>query len=155
MFVSCSRAEDVVAIEYAWLSCCLISMFSLESGSVNSKTSKFFNYTFPNVLDLYLVSHRSFSFWKDWLSAWIPGQRKALSPRTRFNLLGSQIDHTFEGMDGGIGSHDICNFPQAMTVGFNWLFSQLSVSTDRMPSMIHWCLQAVVAAGTFPRLAFL
>ncbi|XP_031260938.1 5'-adenylylsulfate reductase 3, chloroplastic-like [Pistacia vera] len=147
-----SRTEDVALIEYSWLSCCLISMFSLETGRVKPETFRFSYYTFPNALEFFLVKNCLFSFWKDCLSSWTACQRKVLSPGTRADILVGQIDHSFEGMDGGIGSqcHDIWNSLQAMNVGVNSLHFQLFVFTDRKPCMIYWCLQAGVAAGTFP-----
>ncbi|KAJ0112619.1 hypothetical protein Patl1_02003 [Pistacia atlantica] len=122
MFVSCSRTEDVALIEYAWLSCCLISMFSLETGRVKPETFRFSYYTFPNALELFLVKNCLFSFWKDWLSSWTTCQRKVLSPGTTADILVGQIDHSFEGMDGGIGSqcHDIWNSLQAMNGSCCW-----------------------------------
>ncbi|XP_043692706.1 5'-adenylylsulfate reductase 1, chloroplastic-like [Telopea speciosissima] len=77
--------------------------------------------------------------------AWITGQRKDQSPGTRSEIPVVQVDPSFEGMDGGMGSlvkwnplanvngHDIWNFLRAMNVPVNALHSQGYVSIGCEP----------------------
>ena len=79
------------------------------------------------------------------LRAWITGQRKDQSPGTRAEIPVVQIDPSFEGLDGGIGSlikwnpvanvegRDIWNFLRAMDVPVNSLHSQGYVSIGCEP----------------------
>uniref|UniRef100_A0A5B7AKS5 Adenosine 5'-phosphosulfate reductase n=1 Tax=Davidia involucrata TaxID=16924 RepID=A0A5B7AKS5_DAVIN len=79
------------------------------------------------------------------LRAWITGQRKDQSPGTRAEIPVVQVDPSFEGMDGGIGSlvkwnpvanverRDIWNFLQAMNVPVNSLHSQGYISIGCEP----------------------
>ncbi|KAM1996965.1 hypothetical protein ACFX15_029852 [Malus domestica] len=79
------------------------------------------------------------------LRAWITGQRKDQSPGTRAEIPVVQVDPSFEGIDGGIGSlvkwnpvanvegHDIWNFLQVMNVPVNPLHSQGYISIGCEP----------------------
>ncbi|PON51471.1 Thioredoxin-independent 5'-adenylylsulfate reductase [Parasponia andersonii] len=79
------------------------------------------------------------------LRAWITGQRKDQSPGTRAEIPVVQVDPSFEGMDGGIGSlvkwnpaanvegQDIWSFLRAMDVPVNSLHSQGYVSIGCEP----------------------
>ncbi|OAY67213.1 probable 5'-adenylylsulfate reductase 1, chloroplastic [Ananas comosus] len=79
------------------------------------------------------------------LKAWITGQRKDQSPGTRAHIPVVQVDPSFEGMDGGIGSlvkwnpvanvegKDIWNFLRTMEVPVNSLHSQGYVSIGCEP----------------------
>ncbi|XP_042478941.1 5'-adenylylsulfate reductase 1, chloroplastic-like isoform X1 [Macadamia integrifolia] len=79
------------------------------------------------------------------LRAWITGQRKDQSPGTRSEIPVVQVDPSFEGMDGRMGSlvkwnplanvsgNDIWNFVRAMNVPFNTLHSQGYVSIGCEP----------------------
>ncbi|XP_058094963.1 5'-adenylylsulfate reductase 1, chloroplastic-like isoform X2 [Magnolia sinica] len=79
------------------------------------------------------------------LRAWITGQRKDQSPGTRAEIPVVQVDPSFEGMDGGIGSlvkwnpvanvdgGDIWNFLRTMDVPVNSLHSQGYVSIGCEP----------------------
>lgn len=79
------------------------------------------------------------------LRAWITGQRKDQSPGTRAEIPVVQVDPTFEGVDGGIGSlvkwnpvanmegQDIWSFLQALNVPVNSLHSQGYVSIGCEP----------------------
>ncbi|XAR65658.1 Adenylyl-sulfate reductase (thioredoxin) [Bertholletia excelsa] len=79
------------------------------------------------------------------LRAWITGQRKDQSPGTRSEIPVVQVDPSFEGLDGGIGSlvkwnpvasvrgHDIWKFLRAMNVPLNSLHSQGYVSIGCEP----------------------
>ncbi|GMY31220.1 5'-adenylylsulfate reductase 3, chloroplastic-like isoform X1 [Fagus crenata] len=79
------------------------------------------------------------------LRAWITGQRKDQSPGTRAEIPVVQVDPSFEGMDGGVGSlvkwnpvanidgRDIWNFLRAMNVPVNSLHSQGYVSIGCEP----------------------
>ncbi|GAV72905.1 Thioredoxin domain-containing protein/PAPS_reduct domain-containing protein [Cephalotus follicularis] len=79
------------------------------------------------------------------LRAWITGQRKDQSPGTRAEIPVVQVDPSFEGMDGGIGSlvkwnpfanvegQTIWNFLLAMNVPVNSLHSQGYVSIGCEP----------------------
>lgn len=70
------------------------------------------------------------------LRAWITGQRKDQSPGTRAEIPVVQVDPSFEGLDGGVGSlvkwnpvanvdgRDIWNFLRTMDVPVNSLHSQ-------------------------------
>lgn len=74
------------------------------------------------------------------LHAWITGQRKDQSPGTRSEITIVQMDPSFEGLDGGVGSlvkwnpvanvdgNDIWNFLRAMNVPVSSLHSQGYVS---------------------------
>ncbi|TMW93795.1 hypothetical protein EJD97_011143 [Solanum chilense] len=85
------------------------------------------------------------------LRAWITGQRKDQSPGTRSEIPIVQIDPSFEGLDGGVGSlvkwnpvanvdgNDIWNFLRAMNVPVNSLHSQGYVSIGCEP-----CTRAVL-----------
>lgn len=85
------------------------------------------------------------------LRAWITGQRKDQSPGTRSEIPIVQIDPSFEGLDGGVGSlvkwnpvanvdgSDIWNFLRAMNVPVNSLHSQGYVSIGCEP-----CTRAVL-----------
>ncbi|KAJ4976373.1 hypothetical protein NE237_001479 [Protea cynaroides] len=79
------------------------------------------------------------------LRAWITGQRKDQSPGTRAEIPVVQVDPSFEGMDGGVGSlvkwnpladvksNDIWNFLRAMNVPINTLHLQGYVSIGCEP----------------------
>ncbi|XP_020092620.1 probable 5'-adenylylsulfate reductase 1, chloroplastic isoform X2 [Ananas comosus] len=79
------------------------------------------------------------------LRAWITGQRKDQSPGTRAHIPLVQVDPSFEGMGGGIGSlikwnplatvegKDIWNFIRTMGVPVNLLHSQGYVSIGCEP----------------------
>ncbi|XP_077243677.1 5'-adenylylsulfate reductase 2, chloroplastic-like [Tasmannia lanceolata] len=79
------------------------------------------------------------------LRAWITGQRKDQSPGTRAHIPVVQVDPSFEGVDGGIGSLvkwnpvanvegvDIWNFLRTMNVPVNSLHSQGYVSIGCEP----------------------
>lgn len=79
------------------------------------------------------------------LCAWITGQRKDQSPGTRAEIPVVQVDPTFEGVDGGIGSlvkwnpvanmegQDIWTFLRALNVPVNSLHSQGYVSIGCEP----------------------
>ncbi|KAF5960563.1 hypothetical protein HYC85_001772 [Camellia sinensis] len=79
------------------------------------------------------------------LRAWITGQRKDQSPGTRSEIPVVQVDPSFEGMEGGIGSlvkwnpmanvegHDVWNFLRAMNVPVNSLHSQGYISIGCEP----------------------
>ncbi|MCD7451036.1 aspartic proteinase precursor [Datura stramonium] len=79
------------------------------------------------------------------LRAWITGQRKDQSPGTRSEIPIVQVDPSFEGLDGGVGSlvkwnpvanvdgSDIWNFLRAMNVPVNTLHSQGYVSIGCEP----------------------
>ncbi|XP_059444364.1 5'-adenylylsulfate reductase 3, chloroplastic-like isoform X2 [Corylus avellana] len=79
------------------------------------------------------------------LRAWITGQRKDQSPGTRAEIPVVQVDPSFEGMDGGVGSlvkwnpvanvegRDIWNFLQAMNVPVNSLHLQGYISIGCEP----------------------
>ncbi|KAF8409580.1 hypothetical protein HHK36_005657 [Tetracentron sinense] len=79
------------------------------------------------------------------LRAWITGQRKDQSPGTRAEIPVVQIDPSFEGMEGGVGSlikwnpvanvegRDIWNFLRAMNVPVNSLHSKGYVSIGCEP----------------------
>nr|XP_023902340.1 5'-adenylylsulfate reductase 3, chloroplastic-like isoform X1 [Quercus suber]POE48196.1 5'-adenylylsulfate reductase 3, chloroplastic [Quercus suber] len=79
------------------------------------------------------------------LRAWITGQRKDQSPGTRAEIPVVQVDPSFEGMDGGVGSltkwnpvanvegQDIWNFLRAMNVPVNSLHSQGYISIGCEP----------------------
>ncbi|KAB1215181.1 5'-adenylylsulfate reductase 3, chloroplastic [Morella rubra] len=79
------------------------------------------------------------------LRAWITGQRKDQSPGTRAEIPVVQVDPSFEGMNGGVGSlvkwnpvanvegRDIWNFLQAMNVPVNSLHSQGYISIGCEP----------------------
>ncbi|XP_008226874.1 PREDICTED: 5'-adenylylsulfate reductase 3, chloroplastic-like [Prunus mume] len=79
------------------------------------------------------------------LRAWITGQRKDQSPGTRAEIPVVQVDPSFEGIDGGIGSlvkwnpvanvegPDIWNFLQVMNVPVNPLHSQGYISIGCEP----------------------
>ncbi|OVA07814.1 Phosphoadenosine phosphosulfate reductase [Macleaya cordata] len=79
------------------------------------------------------------------LRAWITGQRKDQSPGTRAEIPVVQVDPSFEGLDGGVGSlikwnpvanvngGDIWNFLRAMNVPVNSLHSQGYVSIGCEP----------------------
>ncbi|XP_038981986.1 5'-adenylylsulfate reductase 3, chloroplastic-like [Phoenix dactylifera] len=79
------------------------------------------------------------------LRAWVTGQRKDQSPGTRAHIPVVQVDPSFEGMDGGIGSlikwnpvsnvegKDIWNFLRTMDVPVNSLHSQGYVSIGCEP----------------------
>ncbi|XP_042519059.1 5'-adenylylsulfate reductase 1, chloroplastic-like [Macadamia integrifolia] len=79
------------------------------------------------------------------LRAWITGQRKDQSPGTRSEIPVVQVDPSFEGLDGGVGSLvkwnpfanvngiDIWNFLRAMNVPVNSLHAQGYVSIGCEP----------------------
>lgn len=79
------------------------------------------------------------------LRAWITGQRKDQSPGTRAEIPVVQVDPSFEGLDGGMGSlvkwnpvanvpgGDIWNFLRAMNVPVNSLHSKGYVSIGCEP----------------------
>ncbi|KAI3973139.1 hypothetical protein MKW92_004989 [Papaver armeniacum] len=79
------------------------------------------------------------------LRAWITGQRKDQSPGTRAEIPVVQVDPTFEGLEGGVGSlikwnpvanvngGDIWNFLRAMNVPVNALHLQGYVSIGCEP----------------------
>nr|DAD23391.1 TPA_asm: hypothetical protein HUJ06_024854 [Nelumbo nucifera] len=79
------------------------------------------------------------------LRAWITGQRKDQSPGTRAEIPVVQVDPSFEGMDGGVGSlikwnpvanvdgRDIWNFLRTMNVPVNSLHSQGYISIGCEP----------------------
>uniref|UniRef100_A0A5B7AMW1 adenylyl-sulfate reductase (glutathione) n=1 Tax=Davidia involucrata TaxID=16924 RepID=A0A5B7AMW1_DAVIN len=79
------------------------------------------------------------------LRAWITGQRKDQSPGTRAEIPVVQVDPSFEGMDGGIGSlvkwnpvanvegQDIWNLLRAMNVPVNSLHSRGYISIGCEP----------------------
>ncbi|KAI3928565.1 hypothetical protein MKW98_024166 [Papaver atlanticum] len=79
------------------------------------------------------------------LRAWITGQRKDQSPGTRAEIPVVQVDPTFEGLEGGVGSlikwnpvanvngGDIWNFLRAMNVPVNTLHLQGYVSIGCEP----------------------
>lgn len=79
------------------------------------------------------------------LKAWITGQRKDQSPGTRASIPVVQVDPSFEGMDGGVGSlikwnpvanvegNDIWNFLRTMNVPVNSLHSKGYVSIGCEP----------------------
>lgn len=85
------------------------------------------------------------------LRAWITGQRKDQSPGTRADIPVVQVDPSFEGVDGGIGSlvkwnpvaniqgRDIWNFLRAMDVPINALHSRGYISIGCEP-----CTRAVL-----------
>lgn len=123
-------------------------------------------YTFPNAVEVQALVRTKglFSFYEDGhqeccrirkvrplkralkgLRAWITGQRKDQSPGTRAEIPVVQIDTSFEGIDGGIGSlvkwnplanvegQDIWNFLRAMNIPINSLHSQGYVSIGCEP----------------------
>ncbi|XP_078437506.1 5'-adenylylsulfate reductase 3, chloroplastic-like [Wolffia australiana] len=79
------------------------------------------------------------------LRAWITGQRKDQSPGTRASVPVVQVDPSFEGLDGGVGSlvkwnpvaevdgRDIWKFLRTMNVPVNSLHSQGYVSIGCEP----------------------
>nr|DAD20457.1 TPA_asm: hypothetical protein HUJ06_021920 [Nelumbo nucifera] len=80
------------------------------------------------------------------LRAWITGQRKDQSPGTRAEIPVVQVDPSFEGMDGGVGSslikwnplanvegRDVWNFLRTMNVPINSLHSQGYISIGCEP----------------------
>ncbi|KAL5583617.1 hypothetical protein UlMin_016059 [Ulmus minor] len=79
------------------------------------------------------------------LRAWVTGQRKDQSPGTRAEIPIVQVDPTFEGVDGGVGSlvkwnplanvegQNIWNFLRALNVPVNSLHSQGYVSIGCEP----------------------
>ncbi|XP_021906187.1 5'-adenylylsulfate reductase 3, chloroplastic-like [Carica papaya] len=123
-------------------------------------------YTFPDAVEVQgLVRNKGlFSFYEDGhqeccrvrkvrplrkalkgLRAWITGQRKDQSPGTRADIPIVQVDPSFEGMGGGIGSlvkwnpmanlegHEVWSFLQAMNVPVNSLHAQGYVSIGCEP----------------------
>ncbi|XP_058220097.1 5'-adenylylsulfate reductase 3, chloroplastic-like isoform X2 [Rhododendron vialii] len=129
-------------------------------------------YTFPDAIEVQeLVRSKGlFSFYEDGhqeccrvrkvlplkkaltgLRAWITGQRKDQSPGTRADIPVVQVDPSFEGADGGIGSlvkwnpvaniqgRDIWNFLRAMDVPINALHLRGYVSIGCEP-----CTRAVL-----------
>lgn len=123
-------------------------------------------YTFPNAVEVQALVRTKglFSFYEDGhqeccrirkvrplkralkgLRAWITGQRKDQSPGTRAEIPVVQIDTSFEGIDGGIGSlvkwnplanvkgQDIWNFLRAMNIPINSLHSQGYISIGCEP----------------------
>ncbi|KAH9651884.1 5'-adenylylsulfate reductase 1 [Citrus sinensis] len=123
-------------------------------------------YTFPNAVEVQALVRTNglFSFYEDGhqeccrirkvrplkralkgLRAWITGQRKDQSPGTRAEIPVVQIDTSFEGIDGGIGSlvkwnplanvkgQDIWNFLRAMNIPINSLHSQGYISIGCEP----------------------
>ncbi|XP_021906134.1 LOW QUALITY PROTEIN: 5'-adenylylsulfate reductase 3, chloroplastic-like [Carica papaya] len=123
-------------------------------------------YTFPDAVEVQgLVRNKGlFSFYEDWhqeccrvrkvrplrkalkgLRAWITGQRKDPSPGTRADIPIVQVDPSFEGMVGGIGSlvkwnpmanmegHEVWSFLRAMNVPVNSLHAQGYISIGCEP----------------------
>ncbi|KAE9458253.1 hypothetical protein C3L33_09845, partial [Rhododendron williamsianum] len=146
--IAFSGAEDVALIEYARLTGRPFRVFSLDTGRLNLETYQFFDtvekcygihieYTFPDAIECCRVRKvRPLKKALTGLRAWITGQRKDQSPGTRADIPVVQVDPSFEGVDGGIGSlvkwnpvaniqgRDIWNFLRAMDVPINALHSR-------------------------------
>nr|GMD85985.1 5'-adenylylsulfate reductase 3, chloroplastic-like [Ipomoea batatas]GME01503.1 5'-adenylylsulfate reductase 3, chloroplastic-like [Ipomoea batatas] len=123
-------------------------------------------YTFPDAVEVQaLVRNKGlFSFYEDGheecchvrkvrplrralkgLRAWITGQRKDQSPGTRSEIPVVQLDPSFEGKDGGVGSlvkwnplanmegNDVWSFLRTMNVPVNSLHSQGYISIGCEP----------------------
>ncbi|CDY33547.1 BnaC02g26090D [Brassica napus] len=139
-----SQLEDVALIEYARLTGRPYSVFSLDTGSLNPETYRFFDeverhygirieFMFPDSVEVQgLVRNKGlFSFYEDGHQECCRvRKRKDQSPGTWSEIPVVQVDPVFQGLDGGAGS--LVKWNPVANVERNHVWSFLRAMTFRL-----------------------